>query len=288
MTSDPMTAGTPASTEATNAAAPARRWKPVGATDRRVLGVLVEKAKTTPDAYPLTVNALVNGANQKNNRFPITHLDTDDIEESLDRLRGLGAVSEVQGSGRVSKFRHFMYEWLGVDKVEMAVMAELLLRGAQTEGELRGRAARMEPIADLTALRPVLDSLKAKDLIISLTSAGRGHVVTHNLYLPDELAKVRAQFLSDSNAAVDDEPRSSTPSTRGADQNIASATRAAPAPARDSTITSALPAEVESLRRELDEVRGHVRQLRGDLDELSSQLRQKAAEVQDIKDSLGI
>lgn len=285
-----MTAGAPTASEATSAAAPARRWKPVGATDRRVLGVLVEKAKTTPDAYPLTVNALVNGANQKNNRFPITHLDTDDVEESLDRLRGLGAVSEVQGSGRVSKFRHFMYEWLGVDKVEMAVMAELLLRGAQTEGELRGRAARMEPIADLTALRPVLESLKSKGLVISLTSAGRGHVVTHNLYLPDELAKVRAQFLSDANAAVDDEPSSPTPSTRGAEQNIVSATRAAPAlmPARDSTIASALPAEVESLRRELNEVRGHVRQLRGDLDELASQLRQKAAEVQDIKDSLGL
>jgi uncharacterized protein YceH (UPF0502 family) len=177
-----------------------------------------------------------------------------------------------------------------VDKVEMAVMAELLLRGAQTEGELRGRAARMEPIADLTALRPVLEALKAKGLVISLTSAGRGHVVTHNLYLPDELAKLRAQFLMDSNAAVDDEPSTPPPSARGADQNIASATRAAPAPgpARDSEITSALPAEVESLRRELDEVRGHVRQLRGDLDELSSQLRQKAAEVQEIKDSLGI
>ncbi len=94
--------------------------------------------------------------------------------ESLDRLKMAGAVVEVQGSGRAPKFRHLMYEWLAVDKVELAVMTELLLRGAQTEGELRGRASRMEPIADLTALRTVLDSLRAKGLITYLTPAGRG------------------------------------------------------------------------------------------------------------------
>ena len=70
----------------------------------------------------------------------------------------------IQGSGRVDKYRHLAYDWLGVDKVELAVMAELLLRGAQTVGELRGRAARMEPIKDLAELRPVLDALQAKGL----------------------------------------------------------------------------------------------------------------------------
>ena len=99
-------------------------------------------------------------------------LDADDVTESLDRLRTLGLITEVQGSGRVSKYRHMAYEWLGVEKVELSVMAEPLLRGAQTEGELRGRAARMDPIADLAALRPILDSLKAKGLIVSLTPEG--------------------------------------------------------------------------------------------------------------------
>ena len=94
------------------------------------------------------------------------------------------------------RFRHYLYEWLGVDKVELAVMAELLLRGAQTEGELRGRAARMEPIADVSALRPVLVALKQKRLVIALTPEGRGHMVTHVLYEPRELEKVRAEAAS--------------------------------------------------------------------------------------------
>ncbi len=114
-------------------------WHPLQALDRRVLGVLVEKAKTTPEAYPLSLNALRTGCNQKSNRYPLMEVEPEDVEESLERLRGLGAVAEVQGGGRVARFRHCLYDWLGVDKAELAVMAELLLRGAQTDGELRGR-----------------------------------------------------------------------------------------------------------------------------------------------------
>ena len=170
------------------------RWQPLSAIDRRVLGVLVEKAKTTPDQYPLSLNALRTGTNQKSNRHPIMQLDVDATEESLERLRKLGAVVEVQGSGRVVRYRHLLYQWLGVEKVELAVMAELLLRGAQKVGELRGRAARMEPLCDMGALQPLLDSLKAKTLIEYLTPKGRGGVVTHRLYLPNEMAKIRAQL----------------------------------------------------------------------------------------------
>jgi len=118
----------------------APRWQPLSAMDRRVIGVLIEKAKTTPDAYPLSLNAVVAGCNQKSNRHPLMNVEPDDVEQSLDRLRELGAISLVQGYGRVQKYRHYMYDWLGVDKVELAVMAELLLRGPQTEGDLRGRA----------------------------------------------------------------------------------------------------------------------------------------------------
>ena len=178
------------------------RWQPIGPIDRRVAGVLVKKAKTTPEAYPLSLNAIVSACNQKSNRHPIMQLEADDAEESLERLRGLGAVAIVQGYGRVSKYRHYMYEWLGVDKVELAVVTELLLRSAQTEGELRGRAARMEPIPDLGALRPVLASLKAKGLVIPLTPEGRGHVLTHGLYPPRELEHLRAQFSQGSTAAA--------------------------------------------------------------------------------------
>ena len=121
----------------------APRWQPLEKVERRVVGVLVEKAKTTPDNYPLSLNALVNGCNQKSNRAPQMQLDEEQVSEAIDRLRTIGAVSIIQGDGRVEKYRHLLYEWLGVDKVELAVMAELLLRGrANPWGDLArsGRA----------------------------------------------------------------------------------------------------------------------------------------------------
>src|SRR5918996_705209 len=159
-----------------------RNWQPLSLRQRRVFGVLVEKAKTTPDAYPMTINGLVAGCNQKSNREPVMNLNQDEVEQVLEELRGMGAVTEVQGSGRVAKYRHHAYEWLGVEKTELAVMTELLLRGEQTLGELRGRAARMEPIADVAALKPVVDGLVKKGLMIELTGPGRGQIVSHNLY----------------------------------------------------------------------------------------------------------
>jgi len=171
-------------------------WQPLSSIQRRIVGVLVEKAKTTPDAYPMTLNALTNGCNQKSNRSPQMNLKPEQIEEALEDLRAMGAVAEVQGGGRVAKFRHYMYEWLGVDKFELAVMTELLLRGEQTVGELRGRAARMEPIADLAALRPILRSLIDKRLVVSLTPEGRGQVVTHGLYKERELSELTTKFES--------------------------------------------------------------------------------------------
>lgn len=170
----------------------------------------MEKAKTTPDAYPLTLNGLTSGCNQKSNRAPLMNLSGDDVEQALETLRELGAVIEIQsGSSRVAKYRHALYEWLGVDKVEMAVMTELLLRGEQTVGELRGRAARMEPIADLNALRPVLKSLIDKRLVVALTPEGRGQWVTHALYSDSEMKQVRARTSQRALAGEDDDSESS-------------------------------------------------------------------------------
>ena len=136
-----------------------RTWVPLSPRERRVLGVLVEKAKTTPEYYPLTVAALVAGCNQKSNRDPVTNYDADDVEEILQGLRKKGAVVMVEAGGRVVRWKHTLYDWLKVTKVELAVIAELLLRGAQTEGDLRSRASRMEPLPDLPALQSVLESL---------------------------------------------------------------------------------------------------------------------------------
>lgn len=174
--------------------APARQWQPLNSRQRRVFGVLIEKAKTTPDAYPMTLNGIVTGCNQKSNREPLMTVTPEDVEQILDELRAVNAVTEVQGSGRVAKYRHHAYEWLGVDKYEISVMTELLLRGEQTLGDLRARAARMEPIADQGALKLIVDSLLKKQLMVELTPPGRGQIVTHNLYKEREMNELRAQY----------------------------------------------------------------------------------------------
>ena len=228
--------------------AEAKQWQPLSSTQHRVVGVLIEKAKTTPDAYPMTLNSVTNACNQKSNRAPLTNLSTDDVEQALEELRELGAAGEVQSSGRVSKYRHYMYEWLGVGKVELAVMAELLLRGEQTVGELRGRASRMEPIADLQALRPVLDTLIEKQLVVELTPAGRGQVVAHNLYTPERLESLRQQYASGhSGDEVPAQPsRSSERSGGGAADRLA-----------------ALEAEVALLREELQRLSDRIESIIG-------------------------
>ena len=179
-------------TTTSDATAEGPSWQPLNRVQRRVAGVLVEKAKTTPENYPLSLNAITTGSNQKSNRSPQMDIDSTDVELALDELRDMGAIVEIQGDGRVAKYKHRLYDWLGVDKIELAVMAELMLRGEQTVGELRGRAGRMERIADLSALQLILESLIQKKLVISLTSAGRGQVVTHGLYQPNEMEKVNA------------------------------------------------------------------------------------------------
>lgn len=129
----------------------------------RVLGVLIEKAQTTPQQYPLTLNALVNGANQKNNRDPITNLNDEQVMQTLDELRGKGLAREVMLSGsRVEKFRHVAREVLEVDTNQLVILTELLLRGPQTLGELRGRASRMHPLESTEIVKNILDSVLSR------------------------------------------------------------------------------------------------------------------------------
>ncbi len=263
------------------------RWQPLGPIDRRVAGVLAEKAKTTPAGYPMSLNAIRSACNQKSNRSPLMNLPSDDIEESLERLRNLGAVGMIEGYGRVVKYRHYLYEWLGVDKVELAVMAELLLRGTQTEGELRGRAARMEPIADLSALRPVLASLKSKGLVIPLTPEGRGHVLTHAIYQPRELENLKAQHgQSAATAAVapaaealpvgEPSPQPPTPQP-----TIPQPTTPQP------EIHATEAAIIQTVRRDIEELRAQLTQLRSDLEELSDRQDRTDGELHDLKNALG-
>ena len=134
------------------------------ALEARILGCLVEKELATPEYYPLTLNALVAACNQKNNRDPEMHLSADEVEKGLGTLqydRKLAATYAGVGS-RAVKYVHRLTETLGVDTPELAILCELLLRGPQTPGELRGRASRMHPFASPAEVRTVLDALAAR------------------------------------------------------------------------------------------------------------------------------
>jgi uncharacterized protein YceH (UPF0502 family) len=128
----------------------------------RVLGALVEKDATTPEYYPLSLNALVNACNQKSNRDPIMSLDESSVRDALEGLHERGLAGPASGAdSRVTKYEHRIYEALKLSRPEVAVLCELLLRGPQTPGELRGRAERMyrfESIEDVLAtLRRLID-----------------------------------------------------------------------------------------------------------------------------------
>ena len=176
------------------ATASGKTIRPLDAFERRVLGVLIEKAKTTPDQYPLSLNGVVTGCNQKSNRDPVMTVDEEQAARALEGLRKCGAAAEVFGSGKLPRYRHLAYEWLGVGKEELAIMGELLLRGEQTEGDLRGRASRMDPIADLDTLRGHLDRLAERGLVIWLSPPGRGRMLTHGLLPEEKLEKVRREL----------------------------------------------------------------------------------------------
>ena len=132
--------------------------------ETRVLGSLVEKEVTTPDYYPLSLNALLNACNQKSNRDPVVNLGEDDVRRALDDLnrKGLaGAASSAES--RVPKFEHRMQEAFNLERRETAVLCVLLLRGPQTPGELRGRTERLYPFNDLDEVQSTLQRLIQRD-----------------------------------------------------------------------------------------------------------------------------
>jgi uncharacterized protein YceH (UPF0502 family) len=215
-------------------------------SERRVVGVLVEKSKTTPDAYPMSINALVTGSNQKSNREPILELSEVEVEDALASAQKKGLTIKVTG-GRVVRWRHAIYEAWKVDKVEAALLAELLLRGPQTEGELRGRASRMEAVDDLDTLRAKLRPMAERGLVVYLTPEGRrGTVLTHGFHAADELGGLRARHAG---AAVEEEPQT------------APVSRHEPLPAEIETLKQT----VASLQAEVTAVKEELRQLKAAL-----------------------
>jgi uncharacterized protein YceH (UPF0502 family) len=277
-------------------------WGPLNGYQRRVAAAIVEKAKTTPNAYPMSLNAIRVACNQTSNRDPVMELDEDQVQETLDELREKHIVLEVHGAGRVPKYRHMMYEWLGVNKLEMAIMVELLLRGAQTEGELRSRAARMETFPDLNALRAVLDGLKARKLVIPLTPEGRGHMLTHGLYEPREMERIRAKYSSmgsdvpsyGSSPATAEmpaaRPTSSTPppvATQAAPSGSPSTPRGSASTGEAAVLERVLRAATEELQASQRELQAQIQELRSQLEEVRDQYEQRIASLERFRDDVG-
>lgn len=245
-------------------------WPVLDVQERRILGVLVEKAKTTPDAYPLSINALVTGSNQKSNRDPILNLSDFEVEDALTRCQKKGLAVKITG-GRVIRWRHYLYETWHVDKLDLAILAELLLRGPQTEGELRTRASRMESFDDLDALRRALKPLVERKLVVYLTPEDRrGAVLTHGFHHPQELVRLRAHF------AAQPVPVEALPTATASPSSVS-------APPTRSRADEALPV----LELALAEARDETAALKQSVTELRAELAALREEFRGFKQSLG-
>ncbi|MEX0326677.1 MAG: YceH family protein [Puniceicoccaceae bacterium] len=163
----------------------------------RVMGALMEKARTTPESYPLTLNSLVHACNQKTSRDPVTDYDEDEVLGALDALREMGLVMRVDLAGsRTAKFRENLSAQWELDAEEYALLATLFLRGAQTPGQLRQRSDRMHPFADLQQVNDCLQRMQDREeeplcLVRSLErTAGTKEIRWEHTFLPESAPAV--------------------------------------------------------------------------------------------------
>jgi uncharacterized protein YceH (UPF0502 family) len=235
------------------------------AVEIRVVACLVEKQRTTPDAYPLSLNSLRLACNQATNRDPVVDYDEQTVSDALRRtaLRGWTRLASGAGS-RARKYRHLLPEALGVDGGDLAVLAVLMLRGPQTPGELKARTERLEGFADLAAVQAVLERL-----------IERGYVVRHPRR-PGQKEDRYEQLLggeADAPAAAAPEPAPPARSTLGPadepkddravgdEQFVRVAEAPTPAEAADEA------ARLDRLEGELLELKGEIARLREALGE---------------------
>lgn len=206
----------------------------------RVLGSLVEKERTTPEYYPLTLNGLVTACNQKTNRDPVVSYDESTVEIALDGLHRKGLVSNVTGAGlRARKFLHLMEQKLSLSEAESAVLCVLMLRGPQTGGEIRGRTGRMHSFDELSDVETVLQGLIDREsgpLVVRLPKlpGTKEHRHMHLLGGEPNLEELEASALAQSSGGA--------------------------------SSLDELRAEVQTLREELEDLKGKFQSL---LDQLT-------------------
>ena len=214
-----------------------------------MLGVLIEKSLTTPDQYPLSLNGLQLGCNQKSNRDPKVEMMEGEVFSAVERLRMMRLAGRVQAAGScVEKFAHSAGQVLSADNRELAVLAELLMRGAQTKGELRTRANRMQAFATQEELAATLEALRNKSMVADLPplAGSRAGRITETL---SKLGQVSAEGAT--------EPVT----TPTAVEPVQSAPPAVPGAPADQ------PSEIESLTRRVAKLEADLARLAASLGE---------------------
>ncbi len=214
------------------------------APEQRVLGCLIEKRWTTPDQYPLSLNALRLACNQSTNRDPVTHYDEETIRAAAQRLSRYGIARLASGHGsRATKYRHLAEEALGLDREQLAVLAVLLLRGPQTPGELKSRAERMARFGSLELVEHALEVLIERNYAVRLARrpGQKEERYAHQLGGPGQedasVTEHRAPGASATEAVA--------PAPASGDGNLAAR-------------IAQLETEVESLRAELSALRAQI------------------------------
>jgi uncharacterized protein len=171
----------------------------LSSSETRVLGCLIEKHRTTPDMYPLTLNSLRLACNQSTNRDPVLDYDDATIRDALHRLERRGLTRLASGRGRSPKYRHLLSEALPMDSAEESIACVLMLRGPQTPGELKQRAERMHPFAGLDEVHETLARLIARGLVARLQRR------------PGQKEERYSQLLEDQDAGSEDRPLNTEP-----------------------------------------------------------------------------
>lgn len=246
---------------------------------RRVLGVLIEKGLTTPEYYPLTLKAVMTGCNQKSNRSPVVDYDEDAVEETLDQLKELGLVGVLHpDSGRSLRYRHYVRKRYEFSEPQIAILAELLCRGRQTLGELRGRASRMVPIESLNQLRDELNDLLTRGYIqASGPLERRGIDVDHAFYRANE-----------NRGDMTYRPDETTPAPAAAESPKESPSLASGPGTCQTSDHQADNDQIDSLNAQLAGLRAQNQELKDDIDRLRETVHRLESKVDDICRDLGV
>ena len=222
------------------------------AVDIRVLGCLIEKQRTTPDVYPLSLNALRLACNQTTNRDPVVDYDEPTIRAALERLSRKGWTRLASGAGsRAVKYRHLLSEALGLSPAEISLLAVMMLRGPQTLGELKGRSERLYRFESLGEVEQTLERLAERDLIVRLPRR------------PGQKEERYAQLLGGEGEPEAGVREAGVPDAAEASEGIAGVGETGPSPPpADGARIARLEERVDRLEGELASVRRALESLR--------------------------